>query len=92
LGKAGLLETTVPPVLSVPEGPDVALTQMQTTLGPSGLIYNERRGGKTVFFRPEGILLPRSCPRDGFPVSVRLNFEDGATSTARTAVPCPRST
>ena len=66
LGKAGLLETTVPPVLSVPEGPDVALTQMQTTLGPSGLIYNERRGGKTVFFRPEGILLPRSCPRDGF--------------------------
>ena len=88
----GLLETTVPPVLSVPEGPNVALTQMQTTLGPSGLIYDERRGGKTVFFRPEGILLPRSCPRHGFPFSVRLNFEDGATSTARTAVPCPRST
>jgi hypothetical protein len=86
----GLLETTVAPVLSVPEGPNVALTQMQTTLGPSGLIYNERRGGKRVFFHPEGILLPRSCPRGGFPFSIRLSFEDGAASTAHTAVPCPR--
>lgn len=87
----GLLETTVAPVLSVPEGPDVALTQMQTTLGPSGLVYNEHRGGKTVFFRPEGILLPPSCPRHGFPFTIRLSFEDGADSTARTAVPCPRA-
>ncbi len=87
----GFLETTVAPVLSVPEGPDVALTQMQTTLGPTGLLYNERRDEKTVFFRPEGILLPRNCPRGGFPFSIRLSFEDGTTSTARTAVPCPRS-
>jgi len=87
----GLLETTVAPILSVPEGPDVALTQMQTTLGPSGLLYNQRRGGKTVFFRPEGILLPPSCPRHGFPFSVRLSFEDGTASTAHTAVRCPRS-
>jgi len=87
----GLLETTVAPVLSVPEGPDVALTQMQTTLGPNGLIYKERRGGKTVFFRPEGILLPPSCPRGGFPFSVRLRYQDGASSTAHTTVPCPRS-
>jgi hypothetical protein len=87
----GLLETTVTPVLTVPEGPDVALTEMQTTLGPSGLIYNERRRGKTVFFHPEGILLPRTCPRHGFPFSVRLSFEDGAASTAHTTVPCPRS-
>ena len=87
----GLLETTVAPVLSVPEGPDVALTQMQTTLGPSGFLYNERRGRKTVFFRPEGILLPPSCPRGGFPFSVRLRYQDGATSTAHTTVPCQRS-
>ena len=87
----GLLETTVAPIISVPEGPAVALTQMQTTLGPSGLVYNERRGGKTVYFRPEGILLPPSCPRRGFPFSVRLRYQDGASSTAHTAVPCPRS-
>jgi hypothetical protein len=87
----GLLETTVPPLLSVPEGPGVALMQMQTTIGPNGLIYNERTGSHTRFFRPEGILLPLTCPRGGFPFSIHLNFEDGATSTARTAVPCPRS-
>jgi hypothetical protein len=87
----GLLETKLPPVPSVPEGPNVALTQMQTTIGPSGITYEEQVDGKTIFFHPKGILLPDSCPRGGFPFKIHLDFQDGARAGASTAVPCPRS-
>jgi hypothetical protein len=85
----GNLETKLPLVPSVPEGPDVALTQMQTTIGPSGIVYTERVGGKLISFHPKGILLPGSCPRGGFPFAVRLSFQDGASARASTKVPCP---
>ena len=63
----GLIETKLPLVPSVPEGPDVALLGLQTTIGPAGIVYHEDINGRTVNFRPRGILLPKSCPRGGFP-------------------------
>jgi hypothetical protein len=85
----GNLETKLPLVQSVPEGPDVALTQMQTTIGPSGITYTERVKGRLISFHPKGILLPSSCPNGGFPFAVRLSFQDGASARAGTRVPCP---
>ncbi|MGH3429091.1 MAG: hypothetical protein ACRDQZ_16250 [Mycobacteriales bacterium] len=87
----GALDTQVPLVPSVPNGPDVALTQVQTTLGPEGITYTERVGSKTIRFHPKGILLPSSCPPGGFPFAVHLSFQDGASASAKTAVPCPPS-
>jgi hypothetical protein len=86
----GLLNTTLPLVPSVPEGPDVALVRLQTTIGPSHITYYERVDGKTVSFRPRGILLPGSCPRGGFAFAARLSFQDGTDAGARTIIPCPR--
>lgn len=86
----GLIDTTLPLVPSVPEGPDVALVELQTTIGPAGITYYETIKGRRVAFRPRGILLPARCPRGGFPFAVRLSFQDGSAAGARTAVPCPR--
>jgi hypothetical protein len=86
----GVLDTTLPLVPSVPEGPDVALVRLTTTIGPSGLTYHERVNGRTVDFHPRGILLPRSCPRGGFAFAARLSFQDATQASARTLVPCPR--
>lgn len=86
----GLIETKLPLVPSVPEGPDVALLGLQTTIGPAGIVYHEDIGGRVVNFRPRGILLPRSCPRGGFPFAVHLSFSNGAGAGAGTTVPCPR--
>jgi hypothetical protein len=87
----GLIETKLPLVPSVPDGPDVALLGLQTTIGPAGIVYHEDIDGRIVNFRPRGILLPRSCPRGGFPFAVHLSFNDDAGASAGATVPCPRS-
>ena len=87
----GLIETKLPLVPSVPNGPDVALLGLQTTIGPAGITYREDIDGRTVSFRPRGILLPRSCPRGGFPFAVQLSFSDGSSAGADATVPCPRN-
>jgi hypothetical protein len=87
----GLIETKLPLVPSVPYGPDIALLGLQTTIGPAGIVYHEDIGGRTVSFHPRGILLPKRCPRGGFPFAVRLSFSDGDGAGARTVVPCPHS-
>ena len=87
----GVIDTKLPLVPSVPEGPDVALLGLQTTIGPAGITYRENVGGRIVSFRPRGILLPKSCPRGGFPFAVHLSFSDGSGAGSNAAVPCPRS-
>jgi hypothetical protein len=86
----GVIDTRLPLVPSVPNGPDVALLGLQTTIGPAGITYRENVGGRIVSFRPRGILLPKSCPRGGFPFAVHLSFSDGSGAGAGAAVPCPR--
>jgi hypothetical protein len=87
----GVIETKLPLVPSVPYGPDIALLGLQTTIGPAGIVYHEDIDGKIVSFRPRGILLPKRCPRGGFPFAVHLNFSDGTAAGANATVPCPRS-
>ena len=62
----GALNAHLPLVPSVRGGPDVALVHLQTTIGAKGIVYTERVKGKTIHFRPRGIVLPRSCPGGGF--------------------------
>ncbi len=85
----GVIQTTLPLVPSVPAGPPVALVGLQTTIGPPGVTYHERIGGRDVAFHPRGILLPPSCPPGGFPFAVHLSFLDGSLARASTSVPCP---
>jgi hypothetical protein len=86
----GTLNATLPLVPSVTDGPDVALVQLQTTIGAKGIVYSERVKGKTINFRPRGIILPKSCPRGGWLFAAHLSFQDATHASATTAVPCPR--
>jgi hypothetical protein len=83
------LATDVPPVASVPGGPDVSIVSARTTIGPSGLTYYRRRHGRLVPFHPVGVSVPERCPRGGFPFSARFGFEDGSSEIASTTLPCP---
>jgi hypothetical protein len=86
----GALDTKLPPIPSVPGGPDAAVIEMDTTIGPSNITYHERVHGRIVSFHPQGVLLPQSCPRGGFPFVVHLIFQDGTEADASTVVPCSR--
>jgi hypothetical protein len=87
----GALNATLPLIPSVTDGPDVVLVRLQTTIGAKGIIYSERIKGKTIDFHPRGILLPKSCPREGFAFAAHLTFQDATHASAGTTVPCPRS-
>jgi hypothetical protein len=71
-------------------GVDVALTAIAFEIGSPDLRYSERRGGRTVRYKPEGVVLPPRCPRGAFPFAADLTLADGSRVRAATAVPCPR--
>jgi hypothetical protein len=83
------LATTVPSVTSVPGGPDVSIVSVQTTIGPSHLIYYKHSHGHLVPFRPRGVSVPERCPRGGFPFAADFTFQDGSQASGSTTVPCP---
>jgi hypothetical protein len=88
----GILDTQLPLVRSVPEGPDAVVVRMETTIGPNHLTYYRRVRHRMVGFHPRGILLPSRCPSGGFLFVAHLTFQNGAQVEASTAVPCPRRT
>jgi hypothetical protein len=84
------LQTTVPLVASVPDGPDVSVVSVTSTIGPSHLTYYRHVHGRLVPFHPRGVSVPERCPRGGFPFSADFTFQDASHTTASTTVPCPR--
>jgi hypothetical protein len=82
------LAITVPLVPSLPAGPNVALIRINATLGPLGLTYTELNHGKLSTYQPQGILLPRRCPREGFQFSAKFAFQDDTSAIARASVGC----
>jgi len=85
----GRLDTTIPLIPSVANGPPVSILSVQSTIGPSHLTYYERRHGKNVAFHPRGVSLPSRCPRGGFRFSAQFTFTDGTSVPAASTVPCP---
>jgi hypothetical protein len=85
----GLLKINVPLVPSVPEAPDVAVAQIHGTLGPEHLTYYRRVRGGFIPYDPQGILLPKRCPRGGFPFAAELGFLDGTRTSGQAVVSCP---
>lgn len=85
------IDTHIPLVPSWPEGPNVALTRFSSTIGPLHLTYHRQVNGRTIAYRPHGVLVPKRCPKGGFPFAADLTFEDGSQTHAVAHVPCPRS-
>lgn len=83
------LSTTVPLIPSVPNGPDVSIVEVNSTIGPAGLTYYHRVHGRLRAFRPQGVAVPEHCPSGGFPFSASFTFQDGSRASASTVVPCP---
>jgi hypothetical protein len=83
------LTTDVPAIPSVPNGPDVSIVSVQSTIGPSHLTYYKYVHGRRVSFHPIGIAVPVTCPHGGFPFAASFVFQDGSTASTSTTVPCP---
>lgn len=86
----GVVNIGVPLVETLPGAPYVSVIRLRSSIGPKRVLYYERVGGSTLAYRPLGILLPKTCPRGGFPFSARFGFADGSQLSGSTRVRCPR--
>lgn len=86
------LDTTIPLIPSVTNGPPVSILRVESTIGPSHLVYEKRVHGRVVHYRPKGVAVPDRCPRGGFPFEGDFTFLDGSKVTAKSTVPCPPPT
>lgn len=80
--------TTVPVASVVPEGPDMALIHMHTTIGPQGITYFKTAKGGRIPYRPHGMVIPADCPRHGYPFAARLAFLEAGEAYVQGRVPC----
>lgn len=86
----GTVQIGVPLVETLPGAPYVSVLRLHATIGPEHLTYFHNVSGVSLAFRPQGILLPPTCPKAGFPFAAQFAFADGSHAIARTTVRCPR--
>jgi hypothetical protein len=90
------IDATIPLIPTLPGAPDVAVTRFHMALGttargPDHFSYYKSVRGRRVAYAPKGLLLPPVCPHGGFPFEAQFVFQDKTNATARTTVPCPRT-
>jgi hypothetical protein len=81
----------VPAIAGLPETPDAAIVNMHLTIGPEDLTYYRYVGKKKQAYKPEGMNVPVSCPKGGFPFATYFKFQDGTEIRETKKVPCPRA-
>jgi hypothetical protein len=80
----------VPLIKVLPEASDASATSAFLTLGAHNVAYYRTVHGKRKLFHVKGIILPKSCPRGGWPVASQFSFQDGSTVMAKRSVRCPK--
>jgi hypothetical protein len=85
----GQIATSIPPIETLPGAPDASLLHLTATVGPMNVTYYARYRGKRIPYHPNGLRLPETCPRGGFPFAANFTFLDGSHARAKAAVPCP---
>lgn len=69
----------------------LALSRMDVLIGGPAIVYRITRGGRGVFYRPGGVVLPDRCPRGGrLRFQLVLRFLDGTGRSTDATVRCPR--
>jgi hypothetical protein len=79
----------VPLIATLPGASDASAISTFLTLGAKNITYHKVVHGKRKLFHVKGILLPKTCPKGGFPVASQFSFEDGSTVMTKSTVPCP---
>lgn len=59
------------------------------TFGAKNVAYYKTVHGKKKLVHVRGVIVPKTCPRGGFPIEAIIGFADGATVTVNPTIPCP---
>lgn len=74
-----VLAMTVPPISTISSEPDASVLTFSLTIG-------RPRAGRHA----PAVIVPKRCPRGGFPFAGDFTFADGSSSRVWATAPCPR--
>jgi hypothetical protein len=80
---------TIPPIQTLPGASDASLGSAQLTIGAPNAAYYEKVHGKRKLVHVKGLIVPKRCPKGGFPVQTSFSFEDGSTVVSKSTIRCP---
>lgn len=81
----------VPIVPTIPGAPLGWVEHAFVTLGSADVAYYRTVHGHRRLFHVRGVVVPKTCPRGGFPIELQVQNADGSTAAAKTVIPCPPS-
>lgn len=79
----------VPIIETLPGASPASAESIYITLGAPNAAYFEMVGGKRKLVHVKGIIVPKKCPKGGFPYETQIAFQDGTTNTVKGTIPCP---
>jgi hypothetical protein len=80
----------IPPIYTLPGAADASLESTYLSLGGASIAYYRDARARRGLMHVRGLVVPKSCPRGGFPFKTVVSFESGATETDSYTSPCPR--
>jgi hypothetical protein len=82
----------IPLIPTLPGASDASVLSAHITIGAPNAYFYEKVHGKRKRVHVKGLILPKTCPKGGFPVQSDISFQDGTTSENALKVPCPPKT
>jgi hypothetical protein len=80
----------IPPITTIPGATLASVESAFATFGSPNVAYYETVHGKRTLVHLKGMVVPKTCPRGGFPTEGTIDFADGSTLTVNPTIPCPR--
>ncbi|HEV7938074.1 MAG TPA: hypothetical protein VGP18_08645 [Solirubrobacteraceae bacterium] len=81
----------IPPISAIPGATLASVESAFATFGSPNVAYYETIHGKRTLVHLKGVVVPKTCPRGGFPTEGIIDFADGSTLTVNPTIPCPNS-
>jgi hypothetical protein len=81
----------VPPIPTLPEASDASVESAFLTFGAKNVAYYKTVHGKKTLLHVRGVVVPKTCPRGGFPLKATVSFADASTLTIDPTIACPRA-
>lgn len=80
----------IPLIHTLPGASDASVLRAHLTIGATNVAYFKKVNGKRKLVHVKGLILPKTCPKGGFPIESDFNFEDGTTNEVKIKTPCPK--
>ncbi len=83
------VEFEIPPIPTLPGASYASIETNYFTIGSQKVAYYHTVHGRQQLVHVKGLIVPKTCPRGGFPFKVTIGFLDGSSSTDTYTAPCP---